>query len=94
MLPEKAGAKLKEHLDGVKKIHARDFANGFGRGIDVCLPISGLPGKDTQTHARRDHSNTQLRAPGQTYQIPCASRAPSLARDHFQPDCKRDSIPI
>ena len=62
--------------------------------IDLCLPISGLLGKDTQTHARRHHSNTQLRAPGQTYQIPCASRAPSLARDPFQPDCKPDSIPI
>ena len=62
--------------------------------IDVCLPISDLAGKDTQTQPRRDHSNTQVRAPGQTYQIPCASRAGSLARDYFQSVCKPDSIPI
>ena len=62
--------------------------------IEVCPSISGLPGKDSQTHARGDLSNTQVRRSGETYQIPYASVALSLVSDHFQPDCKRDSIPI
>ena len=62
--------------------------------IEVCPSISGLARKDTQTHARRDHSNTQVRCSGETYPIPYASVALSLVSDHFQPDCKRDSIPI
>jgi integron integrase len=37
MLPEKVVAKLKEQLDSVKKIHARDVADGFGR---VQLPFA------------------------------------------------------
>ena len=62
--------------------------------IEVCLPISGLAPKDTQMHARGDLSNTQVRCSGETYPIPYASVALSLVSDHFQPDCKRDSIPI
>jgi hypothetical protein len=61
-------------------------ASSFERAarIEVCPSISGLAPKDTQMHDRADLSNTQVRAPGQTYQIPSASRAPSLARDPFQ----------
>lgn len=32
--------------------------------IEVCLPISGLAGKDTQTHARGEPSSTQVRRSG------------------------------
>jgi len=62
--------------------------------IEVCLPISSLALKDTQMHACSDLSNTQVRRSGETYPIPYASVALSLVSDHFQPDCKRDSIPI
>lgn len=37
MLPEKVRANLKEHLDSVKKLHAGDLADGFGR---VQLPFA------------------------------------------------------
>lgn len=62
--------------------------------IEVCLPISGLAGKDTHTHAHNDLSKTQVRRSGETYPIPHASVALLLVSDHLQPDCKRDSIPI
>ena len=71
-------------------------ASSFERAarIEVCLPISGLAPKDTQMHARGDLSNTQVRRSGESHPIPYASVARSLVSDHFQPDCKRDSIPI
>ena len=62
--------------------------------IEVCPSISGLAPKDTQTYARGDLSNTQVRHSGEASPIPYASVALSLVSDHFQPDCKRDSIPI
>ena len=62
--------------------------------IQVCPSISGLAPKDTQTPARADLSNTQVRHSGEAALIPYASVALSLVSDHFQPDCKRDSIPI
>src|SRR5260370_30338295 len=31
MLPEKVKAPLREHLERVKKVHARDLADGYGR---------------------------------------------------------------
>ena len=62
--------------------------------IEVCPSISGLAPKDTQPHARGDHSNTQVRRSGEAYPSPYVSVALSLVSDHFQPDCKRDSIPI
>ncbi len=37
LLPEKATASLKDHLERVKKIHARDLADGYGR---VTLPFA------------------------------------------------------
>jgi integron integrase len=37
MLPEKVKAPLQQHLERVKKIHARDLADGFGR---VTLPYA------------------------------------------------------
>jgi len=62
--------------------------------IEVCLPISGLARKHPQTYAVGDLSYTQVRRLRETYQIPYASMARSLARDHFQQYCKLDSIPI
>jgi hypothetical protein len=62
--------------------------------IQVCPSISGLAPKDSQMHARGDLSDTQVPRSGETYPIPYASVARSLARDHFQQHCKRDSIPI
>ena len=71
-------------------------ASAFERAarIELCPSISGLAPKDTQMHARRDLSNTQVRRSSETYPIPYASVARSLARHHFLQDCKRDSIPI
>jgi hypothetical protein len=71
-------------------------ASSFERAarIEVCPSISGLAPKDTQMLARGDLSNTHVRRSAETYPIPYASVALSLARDHFPPDCKRDSIPI
>lgn len=62
--------------------------------IEVCLPISGLAGKDTHMHGRGDLSRAQFRHSGETYPIPYASVARSLASDHFQQYCKAHSIPI
>jgi hypothetical protein len=31
MLPEVVRLRLKEHLDRVKKVHARDLTDGYGR---------------------------------------------------------------
>ena len=71
-------------------------ASSFDRAarIEVCPSISGLPPNDTQMHARGDPSNIQVRRSGEAHPRPYASVAPSLAHDHFQPDCKRNSIPI
>jgi hypothetical protein len=62
--------------------------------IEMCPSISGLAPKDTQMHARADLSNTQVRRSAEKYPTPYASVALSLVSDHFQPDCKPDSIPI
>lgn len=59
-------------------------------GVEVCLPFSTLSRKDSQTHAHDDLSKTQVCRSWQTYLI----AHPSMPRDHFQSDCKPDSIPI
>ena len=58
--------------------------------IEVCLPFSALSRKVTHTHAHDDLSKTQVCRSWQTYLI----THPSMPRDHFQSDCKPDSIPI
>jgi hypothetical protein len=58
--------------------------------IEVCPPISRLAAKDTQTHARGDFSKTQFPPSGED--IPDDSAITPV--DHFELDCKPDSIPI
>jgi hypothetical protein len=58
--------------------------------IVVCLPISDLAGKGTQTQARPNLSNIQLRRCGETSPMHYASHP----RDHLGQDCKPHSTPI
>ena len=61
-----------------------------GATMHVCPPTPGIARKAAQIRARRDPTDTRFRYSSEIYFITTVSSDD----DHFQRDCKADSMPI